>query len=128
MNQKVYNTVVVAKNFISDLVWDGDERITTPLGHTVLLRQVMNLKEAPLLKVAILTVMSAGTFVESFGGGYEFMMPATRVCMELYPLVERRYKTGQPIKIWVNDCSANNDAVPHPVSIRPVYMKRKEVS
>lgn len=78
-----------------------------------------------MTKVVVLTVISAGTFVETFSSGYEFMMPATRDCIDLYPTVERRYKSGQPIKIWVDDWS-DGDGLIHQVSIRPVYMKRKE--
>lgn len=59
--------------------------------------QLRSLKGSSIyLKVALLTVLSSGEFVEGFGG-WQFMMPATRCCLQNWWVTARKYKHRRPI-------------------------------
>lgn len=59
--------------------------------------QLRSLKGSSIyLKLALLTVLSSGEFVEEFGG-WRFNMPATACCLANWRVTAKEYKKHKPI-------------------------------
>lgn len=115
VSNKIYKKIQAAKNTVMDEEWLG-YWLEYPDRAQELVSCTLLSKIRHLDKMALLTVLSSGTFREDGG----FNMPPTAACCENYEIVCRDYSRGK-CEIFV----LSNKGEYYTLTCRPRYPKRR---
>ena len=133
---RIYENIIWAKNFIQELDDIPDD--TRPGGSFSWTSAVASGERHPRQifagwpqfnwgeKMALLTVLVTGAFSEDAGN---FLMPATRYCMDNYKKVVHDFKHGRRLTVFFYGwtCSVDGETHHHPDYLVDLRTRRVEI-
>lgn len=109
-NTEIYAAIVAAKNYVMETSqWDNPLFTDWENATNDYYFATSPSKLSYNAKVALLTVLTVGTFYEYNG----FMMPSTKDCINAFPIIKKAYDKKRPIKAtvmeWQYDYKGGNN-------------------